>query len=160
MGKRSGTNLGKLIVLVLKVGTTITTLLLSAHGIAYLPVMAVDDQVEREEKRSKRSFRRSARGVVLKLRTMRTLADSTEDLSSEGEEDDERLLVVAQEDAVASPDKEITWPGKDFVNFIVKDVAEPDVHEADNSDRVKTPRMPWHDVGLVVQGDTARDVAR
>ena len=95
---------------------------------------------------------------------MRNLADSIEDVSGE-EEDDQKLLVdsevvVAQEDKVDSPDKDLTWPGKDFVNFIVKDVAEPDMYEVDNSDRVKAPRMPWHDVGLVVQGDTARDVAR
>ena len=126
--------------------------------------MAMDHQPEREEKRTKRSFKRSARGVALKLRTMRNLADSIEDVSGE-EEDDQKLLVdsevvVAQEDKVDSPDKDLTWPGKDFVNFIVKDVAEPDMYEVDNSDRVKAPRMPWHDVGLVVQGDTARDVAR
>ena len=151
---------------VFKVGSTVTTLLLSAHGIVCLPVMAGDHPTEREEKRSKtkRSFKRSARGVALKLRTMRSLADSIEDVSSE-EEDDQKLLVdsevaVAQEDKVDSPDKDLTWPGKDFVNFIVKDVAEPDMYEVDNSDRVNTPRMPWHDVGLVVHGDTARDVAR
>ena len=27
-------------------------------------------------------------------------------------------------------------------------------------DRTQTPRMPWHDIGGVVYGKTARDVAR
>lgn len=52
------------------------------------------------------------------------------------------------------------WRGKDYVNFIVKDVSRPDEPEADSVDRRTTPRMPWHDVALMVQGDCARDVAR
>lgn len=31
---------------------------------------------------------------------------------------------------------------------------------ADFIDRYKTPRMPWHDVGVVLHGKAARDVAR
>lgn len=31
---------------------------------------------------------------------------------------------------------------------------------ADFIDRYKTPRMPWHDVGVVVRGKAARDIAR
>ena len=134
-----------------------------------VPVTAMAEKAEtdkEEKEKPKRTMRKTATGVMLKLRTMKTLGDSTEDISDIGEDKD-RLLdnaVMIREDTVdltvTSPEKEIVWPGKDFVNFIVKDVAEPDVHEADNSDRVKTPRMPWHDVGLVVQGDTARDVAR
>ena len=50
--------------------------------------------------------------------------------------------------------------GKDYVNFIVKDVARPDRPEDDNVDRRTTPRMPWHDISLMVQGFSARDVAR
>jgi len=51
-------------------------------------------------------------------------------------------------------------PGKDYVNFIVKDVARPDLPEADNVDRRTTPRMPWHDIAVMVAGEAARDVAR
>ena len=46
------------------------------------------------------------------------------------------------------------------MNFIVKDVARPDQPEDDNVDRRTTPRMPWHDISLMVQGFSARDVAR
>ena len=59
---------------------------------------------------------------------------------------------------------EYTFPcafsGKDYVNFIVKDVARPEEPEGDNVDRRTTPRMPWHDIALMVQGRAARDVAR
>ena len=50
--------------------------------------------------------------------------------------------------------------GKDYVNFIVKDVVRPDIPEDDNVDRRTTPRMPWHDISLMVQGFSARDVGR
>lgn len=50
--------------------------------------------------------------------------------------------------------------GKDYVNFIVKDVSRPDDPENDNSDRTTTPRLPWHDIAVMVQGAAARDVAR
>ncbi|XP_054719269.1 phospholipase D2-like [Uloborus diversus] len=52
------------------------------------------------------------------------------------------------------------WIGKDYANFISRDFEN--LHEAysDNIDRGKTPRMPWHDVGMFLQGRAARDVAR
>ncbi len=46
------------------------------------------------------------------------------------------------------------------MNFIVKDVAAPEDPEGDNVDRRTTPRMPWHDIAVQVQGTAARDVAR
>ena len=52
------------------------------------------------------------------------------------------------------------WRGKDYVNFIVKDVTRPDLPEQDNVDRRTTARMPWHDIAVAVQGSAARDVAR
>ncbi|KAJ8953089.1 hypothetical protein NQ318_013431 [Aromia moschata] len=52
------------------------------------------------------------------------------------------------------------WIGKDYVNFIVKDFNNLDSPFDDFIDRVTTPRMPWHDVGMCVQGAAARDVAR
>ena len=42
----------------------------------------------------------------------------------------------------------------------MKDVARPEEPEGDNVDRRTTPRMPWHDIALMVQGKAARDVAR
>ncbi|KAJ8985396.1 hypothetical protein NQ317_007554 [Molorchus minor] len=43
------------------------------------------------------------------------------------------------------------WIGKDYVNFIVKDFTNLDSPFDDFIDRVTTPRMPWHDVGVCVQ---------
>lgn len=52
------------------------------------------------------------------------------------------------------------WFGKDYTNFILKDFTNLDAPYVDLIDRGTTPRMPWHDVGVVVTGHTARDVAR
>nr|XP_013190121.1 unnamed protein product [Amyelois transitella] len=52
------------------------------------------------------------------------------------------------------------WIGKDYVNFIVKDFNNLDLPFVDLVDRSTTPRMPWHDLGVVIQGAAARDVAR
>ncbi|GJQ65160.1 Pld [Trypoxylus dichotomus] len=52
------------------------------------------------------------------------------------------------------------WMGKDYVNFIVKDFTELDSPLIDFIDRSTTPRMPWHDIAVCVQGSSARDIAR
>ncbi|XP_041973451.1 phospholipase D2 isoform X2 [Aricia agestis] len=52
------------------------------------------------------------------------------------------------------------WIGKDYVNFIVKDFNSLELPFVDLIDRHTTPRMPWHDVGALVTGAAARDVAR
>ncbi|XP_075214567.1 phospholipase D [Lycorma delicatula] len=52
------------------------------------------------------------------------------------------------------------WIGKDYTNFIVKDFNNLDLPFQDLVDRCLTPRMPWHDIGAVVLGAPARDVAR
>ena len=52
------------------------------------------------------------------------------------------------------------WIGKDYCNFIYKDVKEVNNPFRDYIDRTSTPRMPWHDVGGCVCGPAARDIAR
>lgn len=52
------------------------------------------------------------------------------------------------------------WLGKDYVNFIVKDFTNLDSPFVDFIDRMTTPRMPWHDIGVCVFGAAARDVSR
>ena len=52
------------------------------------------------------------------------------------------------------------WLGKDYTNFIVKDFYNLDSPYQDLVDRSTTPRMPWHDIGVMVQDSVARDVAR
>ncbi|XP_036138454.1 phospholipase D2 isoform X3 [Monomorium pharaonis] len=52
------------------------------------------------------------------------------------------------------------WLGKDYTNFIVKDFNDLEKPYQDLVDRTNTPRMPWHDIGVLVQNAAARDVAR
>lgn len=52
------------------------------------------------------------------------------------------------------------WFGKDYINFIVRDILEVERPFGDLVDRNTTPRMPWHDISCIVTGSVARDVAR
>lgn len=52
------------------------------------------------------------------------------------------------------------WIGKDYCNFILKDPCHFNRPFKDSIDRMKDPRLPWHDVGMQVKGLAARDVAR
>ncbi|KFM64835.1 Phospholipase D1, partial [Stegodyphus mimosarum] len=52
------------------------------------------------------------------------------------------------------------WHGKDYVNFICRDFENLHQPYTDIIDRKTTPRMPWHDIGLFLQGEPARDIAR
>ena len=57
-------------------------------------------------------------------------------------------------------DSDKYWIGKDYCNFILKDIKNVDSPFEDSIDRKTTPRMPWHDVAGCVVGDAARDIAR
>ncbi|XP_058805785.1 phospholipase D2 isoform X2 [Phymastichus coffea] len=63
-------------------------------------------------------------------------------------------------DELELPGSRKLWIGKDYTNFIVKDFHNLDSPYIDLVDRSTTPRMPWHDIGVMVQGASARDVAR
>ncbi|KZT27381.1 phospholipase D [Neolentinus lepideus HHB14362 ss-1] len=52
------------------------------------------------------------------------------------------------------------WPGKDYSNARIHDFHTLDKPDEDMYDRTKIPRMPWHDVGMQVVGQPARDLAR
>ncbi|KAM7299428.1 phospholipase D2 isoform X2 [Ixodes scapularis] len=52
------------------------------------------------------------------------------------------------------------WLGKDYTNFIFKDLTEVNDPFIDIVNRNVMPRMPWHDIGAAVSGAAARDVAR
>lgn len=52
------------------------------------------------------------------------------------------------------------WPGKDYSNPRLSDFYDLHKPEEDMYDRRKVPRMPWHDVGMQVVGQPARDLAR
>ncbi|KAM0748139.1 phospholipase D, partial [Meredithblackwellia eburnea MCA 4105] len=52
------------------------------------------------------------------------------------------------------------WPGKDYANSRVVDFHTLDKPHEDMYDRSKVPRQPWHDVGLQIIGQPARDLCR
>ncbi|KIL67865.1 hypothetical protein M378DRAFT_185469 [Amanita muscaria Koide BX008] len=58
-----------------------------------------------------------------------------------------------------SPEQPI-WQGKDYSNPRVRDFVDLHKPFEDIYDRNKVPRMPWHDVGLQIVGQPARDAAR
>ncbi|XP_036197005.1 phospholipase D2 isoform X3 [Myotis myotis] len=66
-------------------------------------------------------------------------------------------------DSTATPDfshNQLFWLGKDYSNLITKDWVQLDRPFEDFIDRATTARMPWRDVGVVVHGPPARDLAR
>lgn len=68
---------------------------------------------------------------------------------------------LQNEDSIDGLDGSVKlWLGKDYTNFIVKDFSNLDAPYVDLVDRSTTPRMPWHDIAVVVQGAAARDTAR
>lgn len=56
--------------------------------------------------------------------------------------------------------EEPIWPGKDYSNARTTDFHTLSKPEEDMHDRTRTPRMPWHDVGLQIVGQPARDLGR
>ncbi|CAA9962636.1 Phospholipase D1 [Pyrenophora teres f. maculata] len=52
------------------------------------------------------------------------------------------------------------WPGKDYSNPRVQDFFALDKPYEEMYDRAKVPRMPWHDVGMQIVGQPARDLTR
>jgi phospholipase D1/2 len=67
---------------------------------------------------------------------------------------------VIIDDPELSADKTEIWPGKDYSNPRVLDFHALNKPFEDMYDRMKVPRMPWHDVGMQVVGQPARDLAR
>ena len=51
------------------------------------------------------------------------------------------------------------WNGIDYSNSRVKDFTDVHNWERDIIDRNVTPRMPWHDLAVMVKGDAAYDVS-
>ncbi|KAF9013434.1 hypothetical protein BDQ17DRAFT_1343417 [Cyathus striatus] len=66
---------------------------------------------------------------------------------------------VLTDDVDGSEQPEI-WPGKDYSNPRIADFCNLNKPEEDMYDRSKIPRMPWHDVGMQIVGQPARDLAR
>ncbi|KIK24525.1 hypothetical protein PISMIDRAFT_645727 [Pisolithus microcarpus 441] len=64
------------------------------------------------------------------------------------------------DDSELNPNKVEIWHGKDYSNPRVVDFHTLNKPDEDMYDRSKIPRMPWHDVGIQVVGQPARDFAR
>ncbi|KAI9725434.1 MAG: Phospholipase D1 [Chrysothrix sp. TS-e1954] len=52
------------------------------------------------------------------------------------------------------------WPGKDYSNPRILDFFKLDDPYGEMYDRTKVPRMPWHDIGMQIVGQPARDLTR
>ncbi|KAF2095689.1 phospholipase D, partial [Rhizodiscina lignyota] len=52
------------------------------------------------------------------------------------------------------------WPGKDYSNPRVQDFYSLDKPYEEMYDRSRIPRMPWHDIGMQIVGQPARDLTR
>ncbi|KAF9527594.1 phospholipase D [Crepidotus variabilis] len=67
---------------------------------------------------------------------------------------------VLTDDIGEEAERSEVWPGKDYSNPRMSDFHTLNKPEEDMYDRAKVPRMPWHDVGMQVVGQPARDLAR
>ncbi|CAH8828715.1 unnamed protein product [Trichobilharzia szidati] len=56
--------------------------------------------------------------------------------------------------------KRCTWVGQDYVNWSLVEPLAKEHPAVDLVDRTCVPRMPWHDVGCVIEGTAACDISR
>ncbi|WWC88903.1 uncharacterized protein L201_003818 [Kwoniella dendrophila CBS 6074] len=71
----------------------------------------------------------------------------------------QHILTDDEHTAPDGPDGPV-WRGKDYSNERVMEYSSLDKPFEDMFDRSKVPRMPWHDVGLQIIGQPARDLCR
>ena len=64
------------------------------------------------------------------------------------------------DDAPKDADHCQLWPGKDYSNPRVQDFYNLDKPYEEMYNRTKVPRMPWHDIGMQIVGQPARDLTR
>ena len=73
---------------------------------------------------------------------------------------DDKLTGFEVNDMPKDADHCQLWPGKDYSNPRVQDFYSLDQPYEEMYDRTKVPRMPWHDVGMQMVGEPARDLSR
>lgn len=73
---------------------------------------------------------------------------------------DDKLTGFELNDMPKDADHCQLWPGKDYSNPRVQDFYSLDKPYEEMYDRTKVPRMPWHDIGMQVVGQPARDLSR
>ncbi|KAL5482529.1 SPO14 [Sanghuangporus weigelae] len=72
----------------------------------------------------------------------------------------QHVLVDIPDAEGGSEDSTQIWPGKDYSNARISDFFTLNKPYEDMYDRHKIPRMPWHDVGVQIVGQPARDLCR
>ncbi|OCL05360.1 phospholipase D1 [Glonium stellatum] len=73
---------------------------------------------------------------------------------------DDKLTGFELNDIPKDADHCQLWPGKDYSNPRVQDFYALDKPYEEMYDRTKIPRMPWHDIGMQIVGQPARDLTR
>lgn len=73
---------------------------------------------------------------------------------------DDKLTGFELNDVPKDADHCQLWPGKDYSNPRVQDFYALDKPYEEMYDRTKIPRMPWHDIGMQIVGQPARDLTR
>lgn len=73
---------------------------------------------------------------------------------------DDKLTGFELDDNPKDADHCQLWPGKDYSNPRVQDFFALDKPYEEMYDRSRVPRMPWHDVGMQIVGQPARDLTR
>lgn len=53
----------------------------------------------------------------------------------------------------------VIFPGKDYSNSRIKDFLNVNEWKTELIERAETPRMPWHDIHVFVDGESAQDLA-
>lgn len=51
------------------------------------------------------------------------------------------------------------WNGIDYSNSRIADFTNVADYKRDSISRLNTPRMPWHDLGIMIVGKAASDIA-
>ncbi|KAI9608245.1 hypothetical protein KEM48_003379 [Puccinia striiformis f. sp. tritici PST-130] len=52
------------------------------------------------------------------------------------------------------------WPGQDYNNARVQDFQDVEAWASNQQSRLEVPRMPWHDVHMMIQGPTVFDICQ
>ncbi|KAH7130361.1 hypothetical protein B0J11DRAFT_250634 [Dendryphion nanum] len=73
---------------------------------------------------------------------------------------DDKLTGFELDDTPKDADHCQLWPGKDYSNPRVQDFYNLDKPYEEMYDRTRVPRMPWHDIGMQIVGQPARDLTR
>ncbi|XP_054268857.1 phospholipase D1-like [Macrosteles quadrilineatus] len=121
-------------------------------------LLSFDSESESEEEKDKEKVNEGSPDVPVEETALPEIVANSENIYSGGEA--QEIVDTSKNSMKGLFGNAKYWIGKDYTNFIVKDFNNLDRPYQDLVDRSHTPRMPWHDVGAMVHGAAARDVAR